>query len=221
MNIPPSADARARDRDAVARVRPVFAAELEELAPTLARLLVRTVNAGSGLGFVPPVPAERVRDYWISLLPELRGGSRVLLVAEVDGCIVGSGQFWMPRFPAALHRAEIQKLFVDLEARGQRIGELLMAALHDAARVRGRSLLVLNTRRGAPPERFYRRLGYLDLGVLPGGIRGAAGERYDLLTMFRDLAQDPPGPPATIIPEALRRIRPSPSADPSSSAGHP
>ena len=63
-----------------------------------------------------------------------------------------------------------------------------MAALHDAAREHGRSLLLLNTRKDGRAERFYKRLGYREAGVIPGWTLGPAGERYTHVTLYRELA---------------------------------
>jgi hypothetical protein len=44
------------------------------------------------------------------------------------------------------------------------------------AGVRGRTLLVLDTRRYDDAERLYRRLGYESAGILPQYAGGAGGE---------------------------------------------
>ena len=140
------------------------------------------------MGFLPPLTATEGRDYWLSLRPELEAGSRLLLAAFADDRLVGSGQLALSSSPAARHRAELQKLFVASTLRGQGVGRLLLAALHDAARQRGRSLLLLNTRRGQPAENFYKGLGYREAGVLPGWSVGVAGERYDHVTLYQELS---------------------------------
>jgi len=63
-----------------------------------------------------------------------------------------------------------------------------MHALHDVARQYGRSLIVLNTRHGEPVEDFYKNLGYKKVGVIPGWTVGPAGERYDHVKMYKELA---------------------------------
>jgi acetyltransferase len=81
----------------------------------------------------------------------------------------------------------LQKLFVAQAARQRGLGALLMDALHESARERGRSLVLLSARRGDPAERFYRRLGYREIGVVPGYSIGSAGERYDNVDFYREL----------------------------------
>jgi acetyltransferase len=169
------------------RIRPVSSIELEGLLPALVELLRETVNGGSPMGFLPPLTHEQGRDYWLSLRREVRAGSRLLLVARSGDRIVGSGQLAFPSLPNARHRAEIQKLFVSPAARGQGVGRSLLAALHDAAREHGRSLLLLNPRRGEPAEGFYKGLGYREVGVVPGYAVGPTGERWDSVTLYQDI----------------------------------
>lgn len=168
-------------------IRPLSPAELETNAVVLAELLVEIVSGGSSMGFLAPLGADQARDYWLSLVHEIESGIRVVLVAEDEGRIVGSIQLGLPRWQNAHHRAELQKLFVSKAQRGRGVGKLLVSALHAAARERGRSLILLGARRGRPAERFYRDLGYQEVGVIPGYAVGTAGERYDLVSFYRDL----------------------------------
>jgi GNAT superfamily N-acetyltransferase len=168
-------------------IRLVSAAELDALIPTLVELFRDTVNGGSALGFVPPVTREQAREYWRSLGPSLRAGSRLLLAAYNDDGIIGSVQLNFPPWPNARHRAEVQKLFVGPALRGQGVGRALMVALHDVAREHGRSLLLLNTRHGGPAEGFYKDLGYREIGVIPGYAIGPTGDRYADVALYQEL----------------------------------
>ncbi len=167
--------------------RVIAPGELGRLLPTLVGLLRETVNGGESLGFLPPLTLEGARSYWLSLRPELETGSRLLLLARTGAGIVGSCQLALAPLPGARHRAEVQKLFVAPAARGLGVGRALMAALHEAAWEHGRSLLLLNTRRGNPAERFYKGLGYREVGVLPGWTLGPQGERYNHVALYKEL----------------------------------
>jgi acetyltransferase len=169
-------------------IRRITATNLESYVPALTRVLVETVNQGAALGFMRPVDDEIVHKYWLSLDPELRAGSRLLLAIFSGDELIGSGQLALSERGNSPHRAEIQRLFVGVAARGQGIGKALMEALHHVAREHGRWLILLNTRHGEPPERFYRSLGYLEVGVIPGWTIGPAGERYDHITLYRELS---------------------------------
>jgi GNAT superfamily N-acetyltransferase len=169
-------------------IRPVLADELQEILAALVALLVDTVDGGHSMGFLPPLTRANARRYWLSLRPELQAGSRLLLVASCEGNIIGTGQLVLSPWSNSQHRAELQKLFVASSLRGRGIGKLLLAALHDAARQRGRSLLVLNTRQGEPAQELYKRLGYTEVGVVPGWTLGPAGEKYAHVTLYQHLS---------------------------------
>jgi GNAT superfamily N-acetyltransferase len=166
-------------------VRVVASTELEELLPALVELLRESVDGGASLGFLPPLTHQEARRYWLSLATELRAVSRLLFAAYVADRLVGSGQLALPRWTNARHRAEVQKLLVGAAHRGHGIGRTLVQAMHGSAWQRGRSLLLLNARRGDPAETFYKRLGYQEVGVIPGYTVGAAGETYDNVAMYR------------------------------------
>jgi Acetyltransferases len=161
--------------------------ELEAALPTFIELLQETVSGGAALGFHAPLAAEDASQYWRVVRSELESGSRVLLAAFENGRIVGSGQLALAPWRNATHRATIEKLFVGTAMRGRGIAKALINALQDAARLRGRSLLLINARRAAPAEQLYKSLGYREFGVIPGFATGPNGERYDSVCMYREL----------------------------------
>jgi GNAT superfamily N-acetyltransferase len=172
----------------VTSIRSVSASELESLLPDLVELFRDTVNGGTPLGFIPPITLSTAHSYWLSVLPEIAAGSRLLLVANNNVGVIGSGQLALSQRSNSRHRAKVQRLFVARALRGQGVGTSLMHALHDVARQYGRSLIVLNTRHGEPVEDFYKNLGYKKVGVIPGWTVGPAGERYDHVKMYKELA---------------------------------
>lgn len=169
-------------------IRELSALELVALLPDLVELFVETVNAGSPLGFLVPISRQVARDYWISLIPELEGGSRLILIAFRAGVVVGSGQLSLSQRSNSPHRAELEKVFVERASRGQGVGRSLMHALHCVAQQNGRTLICLSTRRGEPAEDFYKALGYREAGVIPGWTMGPEGERFDHVTLYQELA---------------------------------
>ena len=172
-------------------VRTVAAPELREYIQDLADVFHDTVNNGSPLGFMPPITIEAADAYWISLLPELRTNRRLLLVAMIENSVLGSAQIVLSRRGNSLHRAEVEKVFVSREARGRGVGTALMNAVHDVALRHGRTLLTLNTRYDEPPHHWYKTLGYKEVGVIPGWTIGPQGERYDHITLYKELKADP------------------------------
>ena len=168
-------------------MRVIAAPELIEVISDLTDAFVDTVNNGSPLGFMPPISRDQSRDYWISLLPELRGGRRLLIVAMSEGRVVGSAQLALSPRPNSPHRAEVEKVFVARSARGCGVGSALMRAVEDGALQHGRTLLLLNTRYKEAPHQWYKVLGYSDVGVIPGWTIGARGEQYDHVSMYKEL----------------------------------
>jgi len=168
-------------------IRQVSTLEFVAVLPELIDLFLETVNGGSPLGFLAPITRETVRDYLISLFPEVEAGSRLVLVAYHNNVVVGSGQLALSRRSNSPHRAELERLFVERASRGRGIGTSLMHGLHSVARQNGRTLILLNTRRGEPAEAFYKGLGYREVGVIPGWTIGAEGERYDHVTLYLEL----------------------------------
>jgi GNAT superfamily N-acetyltransferase len=157
------------------------------LIPALTDLLADSVNRGAALGFVPPLEGHEAHRYWLSLLPSLEDKTRLLLAAYREHRIIGTAQLHLATAPNSRHRAEVQKLFVTARLRGQGVGRSLLLGIHEDARRRARTLLLLHTRYGNPAEQLYRSLGYREVGIVPGYTMGAKGERYDSLNMYLEL----------------------------------
>ena len=174
-----------------ATIREISSIELEILVPALIDLLDEAVTGGASLGFLPPLSRDEAWRYWISLHTELQRGARVLLGAWYGGRLIGSGQLALSHWPSSRHRAELQKLFVDAGLRGRGVGRSIVFALHDAARRRGRSLILLNARRGDAAEGFYREIGYREIGVVPRHTIDADGTWHDSVSFYRELQPAP------------------------------
>ena len=169
------------------RSETVSLSRVDQVLPELTGLLQELVKSNTTLGFPAALKEREAKAYWLSLRPELRAGSRLLVAAWWEDRLVGTGQLDFPWWPTARHRVELQKLFVSPELRRQGIGRFLVQSLHLAALRRQRTLVMLHTRHGGSAVRFYENLGYRRVGVIPGFARGAAGERYDHLWLYREL----------------------------------
>ena len=75
-------------------------------------LLRSCVHGGASIGFLAPLPDSDAIDYWSALGPQIRSGSRTVLVARdgTAGLIVGSGQLVFESRPNGRHRAEVCKV---------------------------------------------------------------------------------------------------------------
>jgi len=72
-----------------------------------------------------------------------------------------------PTRESAAPRRPVERCSCTAEQRRQGLGEGLLRAAEDAARARGKSLLVLDTA-SADAERLYVKLGWQRCGVIPG-----------------------------------------------------
>jgi GNAT superfamily N-acetyltransferase len=91
------------------------------------------------------------------------GGS--LLVAELDGAVVGHMALWFDRMPPFVREelrdyAYLGDLFVREAHRSQGIGRALIAEAERLARARGVKRILLGVLPGNPAEAVYRKLGY-------------------------------------------------------------
>jgi acetyltransferase len=112
---------------------------------------------------------------------------RLLLVADEGGQIVGMAQLVFSGATNADHRAEVQRLGVSAEARGRGIGRQLMAAVEEAARESGVTLLWLTTHDGTEACAFYEAIGYTKLGVMPNYSRRPDGTLWPGAFYFKEL----------------------------------
>ena len=154
-------------------------------AGELGALLHACVHAGASINFVLPYTADDSETFWAKkVLPAMRDGTRLLLVARKRGRIAGSVQLNYDTPPNQPHRAEVSKLLVHPDFRRQGIAKALMADLERRASRLGRSLLTLDTRTGDSAEPLYASLGYQTVGVIPGYCRDPFEDRLDSTTIM-------------------------------------
>jgi Sortase and related acyltransferases len=169
----------------VYNIRTVSAEEGTKLLPDLVELLQDSVENGASVGFLLPFSVVATRAYWVEALKEVDGGTRILLVAELNGCVVGSVQLDLANKPNALHRAEVQKLLVHSRHRKQGIGKALMSVVEDVARNLGRTLLVLDTLEGDNGERLYARCGFIRVGEIPRYAQLSDGSLHATVVFYK------------------------------------
>lgn len=170
------------------------AAGVVDCLPDLAELLRACVAAGGAVSFVLPFSLEDSAAFWRDqVLPGVAAGTRILLVARVDGRVTGSVQLACGLPPNQPHRAEVTKLLVHPDDRRRGIARALMRELERQARQRHRSLITLDTRTGDAAERLYAALGYRTAGVIPGFARDPDSDRLHGTTyMYKTI--EPAGP---------------------------
>ena len=153
----------------------------------LAELLMDAVESGASIGFMPPLREREAMDYWHEVIAAVREGSRILLVAVENGGIEGSVQLALEMRANGNHRAEVMKLFVHRRSRGRGLARRLMIEAEATASRLGRTLLVMDTRKGGEAEKLCESLGYIRFGEVPGYARSGNGDLHTTVFFYRQL----------------------------------
>ena len=153
--------------------------EFPDLCDRLGGIVADAVASGAGVNFLLPFSASDGAGWWRAQSADVAAGRRVLLVARDAGEVVGTISLNPAQAPNQPHRAELSKLLVRSSDRRRGVASRLMEAAAIEARGRGFTLLTLDCVAGGPEEEFYRGLGYVPVGTIPGycpvSHRGAAG----------------------------------------------
>ncbi|GGL89040.1 MULTISPECIES: GNAT family N-acetyltransferase [Micromonospora] len=159
-----------------------------QLRDQLVTLWVEVSNAGGAVGFVPPVTAAEVRTLADPALAAVaEGPDRLLIGYDADGRPVAALIFSDNRFHLKTHWCVLKRVMVHPDAQGRGYGLALMREAERLARQLGWSALHVTVRDGQGLDAFYRRLGYREVGRLPGALRLAPGDDRDELLMWLPL----------------------------------
>jgi ribosomal protein S18 acetylase RimI-like enzyme len=169
-------------------VAPLDPASFAEATGRLAAILHSCVHEGASVGFVLPFDIVEARAYWRDRVASPHAsGSRLVLIANLDGDIAGTAQLDLDSMPSKRHHAEVSKVLVDPRLRRVGVARALMAEIERRAHEAGRWLLTLDTA-GDAAESLYRSLGYTLAGAIPSYARDAFEDRYDATRlMYKDL----------------------------------
>jgi ribosomal protein S18 acetylase RimI-like enzyme len=145
---------------------------IESYLDELSDLLVKVVDDGASIGFLPPMERSEAKEFWQSVLkPEV-----ILFIAKMNNEIVGTVQLHLCTKPNGTHKADVAKLMTHPNYRRHGIGRSLMQKVEERAKKEERSLLVLDTREGDPSNLLYKSLGFTEVGRIPYFARSADGE---------------------------------------------
>src|SRR3954470_2648655 len=136
-------------------------------AEALAAVLMDCVEGGASVSFMAPLTRERALAFWHRVASGVAAGERALLIAEDANGICGTVQLIFDLPENQPHRADLAKMLVHRRARRQGLGEALMRAAEQAARDRGKTLLVLDAVTTGDAARLYARLGWTRVGDIP------------------------------------------------------
>lgn len=135
--------------------------------PALARVLKACVDAGASVSFMQPFSAQQAEAFWRGVAGDVASGAAILVVARIDGEIVGTAQARPAPQPNQPHRFDVAKMLVHPQARGRGIGAALLARAEAEALKIGRWLGVLDTVTESAGFRLYARGGWTRVGEIP------------------------------------------------------
>lgn len=154
----------------------------------LAACWVDTTNAGGAVGFPwPPVTLDDVMGEVDDLIARIGGGQALLVVAAVEGRVVGCVSLDRNEHPLVAHWATVRRLQTHPAVRGRGIGKALMTGLVHEAREDGLRQLHLAVRGGMGLEDFYLKLGWRVAGTWTEALRLAEDDYRDEVLMALSL----------------------------------
>ncbi|MGQ5265102.1 GNAT family N-acetyltransferase [Micromonospora sp. ZYX-F-536] len=158
-----------------------------QLRAEIVALWVDVTNAGGAVGFVPPVTAADVHATAEATFAGITDGPDRLLAAYVGERLVAVLIFCDNRFPLKAHWCVLKRVMVHPDTQGTGYGSALMREAARLGRELGHEALHVTVRDGLGLDGFYRRLGYREIGRLPGALRVTAGDDRDEILMWLDL----------------------------------
>jgi 2'-5' RNA ligase/GNAT superfamily N-acetyltransferase len=161
--------------------------EFPALCDRLGEIVADSVASGAGVNFLLPFSAGDGAAWWRAQAGDVASGRRILLVARDGGEVVGTVSLNPAEAPNQPHRAELSKLLVHSADRRRGVATRLMDAAAQEARDRGYTLLTLDCVAGGPEEEFYRGLGYLPVGTIPGYALSPTGEPQGSTILYLEL----------------------------------
>ncbi|MFF0189812.1 GNAT family N-acetyltransferase [Streptomyces sp. NPDC005244] len=152
------------------------AAELLAAAVELAELLSDTVAGGASIGFLAPLDRADAVAWWQERASAVAAGRLDVWTARRGDRLLGTVGLVRPDKPNSRHRAELVKLMVHRDGRGQGLGRTLLTTAETGAAAAGVTLLHLDTETGSPAESLYLSAGWTRLGAIPDYAATPTGE---------------------------------------------
>ena len=160
---------------------------MREQLDALAGVLHDCVAGGASVSYMAPFSHEEAREAFEAWAGEVEQGRRLIVAAFDNGDLVGSVQVILALPPNQPHRGEIAKLLVHRSARRRGIAERLMECAEAEARAEGKTLLVLDAVTEGDAARLYARMGWTEVGVIPGYALYPDGRPCDTTYFWKKL----------------------------------
>ncbi|MFI6073589.1 GNAT family N-acetyltransferase [Actinoplanes sp. NPDC051343] len=159
----------------------------DDLRERIVALWVEVTNAGGAVGFVAPVAADDVRPLAEASLAAVENGPDRLLIQTDDGELTGLLFMVDNRFAFKDHWRVLKRVMVTPREQGRGLGTALMREAERIGRAMGLAALHVTVRAGTNTEKFYERLGYTEVGRLPGALRIGPDDERDEIFMWMPL----------------------------------
>ena len=161
--------------------------DLEDFSLPLAELLMGAVQDGASMGYLLNDSLTLMENFWSGILASVRNGRGKIIYAEEERALIGVVVLSFESNPNAVHRAEVRKLIVKSEKRGQGIAKKLLGLLEMEARMSAKSLLVLDTETDSDADYLYQNLGWTQMGTMPRHSASPNGELKDTTFYYKEL----------------------------------
>lgn len=134
----------------------------------LTDVLINCVEGGASVSFMLPFSRARAQAFWKDVADSVARHERIVLGAFTpQRRIVGTVQLVIDQPENQPHRADVAKLLVHHDARGQGVARTLMKHLESLAVLAQKNVLVLDTATGSGAEMFYQRCGWQKMCEIP------------------------------------------------------
>jgi GNAT superfamily N-acetyltransferase len=159
----------------------------DDLRAAILALWVEVTNAGGAVGFVPPVTADDVRPTAHATLDAVAAGRDRLLAGFEEDDLVALVFIVDNRHALKDHWRVLKRVMVAPASQGRGYGAAIMREAVEVGQKMGLAALQLTVRGGTGTEAFYTRLGYREVGRIPGALRIGPQDDRDEIIMWLDL----------------------------------
>jgi GNAT superfamily N-acetyltransferase len=168
-------------------IRRLAPGEPRERLDELAGVLADCVDGGASVGYMAPFSHADAHAAFEAFVRNAEEGSRIILGAFLNGDLVGTAQLVVGVPPNQPHRADVARVLVHRSARRRGIAQRLMDQLEREARAEGKTLLVLDAVTGGDAARLYERIGWNEVGVIPGYALYPDGRLCDTTVFWKTI----------------------------------
>ncbi|KAJ7168731.1 acetyltransferase [Mycena filopes] len=122
--------------------------------------------------FTPPLKRDVIIEWWKERVADAIKGSRIIfmVLANDDAGqeqLAGYVVLYRPLWETGPFRGVVEKLLVSPNFRRRGVARKLMEKLETEGKIRGQTLLTLDTEQHSPAEKVYPKFGYNLLGIVP------------------------------------------------------